>query len=750
MPQSLSAIASAFERAAEQFSHEKSLFTMAGFPLSDGSAEADVFAVCKGGIVTATATKNGFQTLSWHPMDQIQSVEFSMGVGCCEIIFEKNDTLHTLSRSHAGAKTAYVEAVRCIRRLMEDTNSNVIFAARMTICPNCKRPLPQGSSNCPRCADKKHLFRRLIQLSHLRYWLLLFSTLLFILVSLLELVVPKLKQIIIDDYIQPTNDVNRGLTISTLAWVVVLMAASNLLINIIKIFRNNTFATVGNSAVITLRGKLYERIQDMSLAGISEKTAGELINRVTQDTREISSFLSKTLPTLVEQLLILFSVGTVMFLYDWRLALMILLPLPIVIVVFRVLWRFTHRLYHRQWVANSDANTVLYDIFQGIRVVKVFGNEKQEIEKYDVAAKKVADISVKNETVWSLVMPYANFLLGLGNFIVLYYVGNRILGGEMSIGDMTMFSAYVSLLYTPIRWAARLPRMLVRATTSMSKVFDIMDEDPQVADKSTAVHPVIQGYVDVEDISFGYNEYDDVLKHVTVSIKPGEMLGIVGPSGVGKSTLINLIMRLYDVREGSIKIDGIDIRDYSQDALRSQIGVVLQETFLFSGTIYENLAYAKPSAEREEVIRAAKLSGAHSFIMKLPDAYNTKLGEMGYTVSGGERQRISIARAILHNPRILILDEATSSLDTETEKSIQDAFANLIQDRTTIAIAHRLSTLRNATKLLVLHKGRVAEIGTHEELMRSNGIYYGLVMAQRQMSRMVGTDEKIKPPEDKT
>ncbi|MBO7404030.1 MAG: ATP-binding cassette domain-containing protein, partial [Clostridia bacterium] len=216
----------------------------------------------------------------------------------------------------------------------------------------------------------------------------------------------------------------------------------------------------------------------------------------------------------------------------------------------------------------------------------------------------------------------------------------------------------------------------------------------------------------------------------------GEMVGIVGKSGVGKSTLINLVMRLYDVTEGAIRIDGIDIRDISQESLRSQIGVVLQETFLFSGTIYDNIAYAKPNATRDEVITAAKIAGAHSFIMKLPNAYNTKVGERGHTLSGGERQRVAIARALLHNPRILILDEATASLDTETEKQIQDALQKLIADRTTLAIAHRLSTLRNATKILVLDKGEVAEIGTHEELMRKQGIYYGLVMAQRQMSKM--------------
>jgi ATP-binding cassette subfamily B protein len=253
----------------------------------------------------------------------------------------------------------------------------------------------------------------------------------------------------------------------------------------------------------------------------------------------------------------------------------------------------------------------------------------------------------------------------------------------------------------------------------------------------------IDGTITLDDVSFGYDKTQMVLKHISAEIHPGEMVGIVGKSGVGKSTLINLVMRLYDVTEGAIRIDGLDIRDISQESLRSQIGVVLQETFLFSGTIYDNIAYAKPTATRDEVITAAKIAGAHSFIMKLPNAYNTKVGERGHTLSGGERQRVAIARALLHNPKILILDEATASLDTETEKQIQDALQKLIADRTTLAIAHRLSTLRNATRILVLDKGELAEMGTHEELMRKKGIYYGLVMAQRQMSKMPAkTDRK--------
>jgi len=326
--------------------------------------------------------------------------------------------------------------------------------------------------------------------------------------------------------------------------------------------------------------------------------------------------------------------------------------------------------------------------------------------------------------------------MSFGEFIILYYVGNEILGGNMTLGEMSLFSSYAGLIYGPLRMIAGIPRHAMRFLTSSSKIFEILDEEIEISDREESVDKAIKGDIEINNISFGYESGTEVLHNISLSIKSGEFIGLVGKSGTGKSTLINLIMRMYDVEDGSILVDGIDIRDYSQESLRSQIGVVLQETFLFSGSIYQNIAYAKPSASREEIIAVSKLAGCHEFIIKLPDGYNTKVGEKGYSLSGGERQRVAIARALLHNPRILILDEATASLDTETEKQIQDALANLSANRTTIAIAHRLSTLRNATKLVVIDKGRIAEIGTHDELIEKKGIYYGLVMAQREMSKM--------------
>ncbi len=684
---------------------------------------------------------DGKQTAS-VPLSDVAEVVFRRGNGCCFIEYRlKSGEWHILCRADNQFLDFYAAAAREISNYLEGKEISYEYEKEIDRrCPKCHRQYRPGSNVCEHCVDKKNYIGRLWKIAKPYHPLIYLSVVFYFIIALVNLVPPYINRILVDDYIKAAEMPK----LAGYLTVIALLFAVNIVQKLLSMIRSVLLIRAGNNITATLRELVFDKIQKMSIARISKRTSGELMNRVSNDTSELSRFISNDFGAMAEQILILLAVGIYLFSYDWRLALMIILPTPIVMYSYRLFHSFMRHVFHRSWQLDSRENSILHDTFSGIRVVKAFGMEKREIERFDKVSRDLRDTRILTEHFFAKIQPFLNFLMGVGEYFLLYYVGNRIIGGTMTLGEMSQFSAYVGIIYGPLRWLSWLPRRLTRTMTSIVKIFDVIDEGEDVADRADAVDHKIDGTITFEDVSFGYDKTQYVLKHINAEIKPGEMVGIVGKSGVGKSTLINLVMRMYDVSEGAIRIDGIDIRDISQDSLRSQIGVVLQETFLFSGTIYDNIAYAKPDATRDEVITAAKAAGAHSFIMKLPNAYNTKVGEKGHTLSGGERQRVAIARALLHNPRILILDEATASLDTETEKQIQDALQKLIADRTTLAIAHRLSTLRNATKILVLDKGEVAEIGTHEELMRKQGIYYGLVMAQRQMSKMPAKNQ-IKP-----
>ena len=659
--------------------------------------------------------------------------EARMLMGCVQLEHKREEKARLVCRSTLKHKTEFFVITARLCAILEGREYKEDPSQAMRFCVKCKRPLSRDieGDRCLRCMDKSRYVKRLWEIMKGSRAYLLLSIVLFFVVTGINLIAPQIQRVLVDDYITPRNK-----DILPFVFIVISMFGINLLSRLIEILRSRILIKANTDVITRLRSTVFEKVQKLSVASVSRRTAGNIMHRVTGDTTTIQNFMTNEIPGFIQQALMFIAVAIILFAYDWKLALLIILPMPLAIVAHRLFRSRTRKMYRRQWQVGDQVQTLLHDIFSGIRVVKSFGMESYENRRFEKETDEECRIRIRNERFFAIFSPVVNFLMGMGEFVLLYYVGNKVIGGEMSLGEMAVFSTYVSLIYGPMRIFANITRQLTMLMVAVARVFEIIDEKIDVDDALGAVNVKIKGNIELCHVSFGYDESKEVLHDISLSIKPGEMVGIVGRSGVGKSTLINLVMRMYDVTDGKILIDGHDIKDISQECLRSQIGAVLQETFLFSGSIYDNIAYAKPDADREEVIRAAKLAGAHSFIIKLPDAYNTYVGERGYTLSGGERQRVSIARALLHDPRILILDEATASLDTETEKQIQDALANLIADRTTIAIAHRLSTLRNATRIVVLDGAGIAEVGTHNELMSKKGIYYGLVMAQRQMSKM--------------
>ncbi len=604
-------------------------------------------------------------------------------------------------------------------------------------CPSCGRALPKYSRVCHHCLDKGKVLRRL--LGYLKpYYLTALATSLLLLVStVVSMAPPFINRYMFDLALVPVDKTATAKT--RITWLLVLVGIL-LLARLIAygtgVWRMQLTAWLGGRVTLDVRRQLYNALQRLSLAYFDRRQIGAVMSRVTQDTGALQGFLVGSAQYFLIFLLQLIIICVLLFLTSWPLALIALSPAPIVAGITLLSTRRLRYVYTRFWTSWSRLNAMLSDSLSGIRVVRAFAQEGREVRRFDENTEVLFQSEYSAARLVNLLMPTLSVIIEFGQYPVWLVGGIMVVKGEMTFGRLMMFTGYLGMFYGPLQWLTNLADSVPRSLTAAERIFEVLDTEPEVADNENAVPlPHIQGDVEFRNVYFGYDRNKPILKDVSLHVRPGEMIGLVGKTGAGKSTFINLVCRFYDPQMGQVLIDGVDLRAVRLNDLRSQIGVVLQEPFLFSGTVAENIAYGKPDATPEEIMRAAKAANAHDFIMKFPDGYDTQVGERGGRLSGGERQRISIARAILHNPRILIFDEATSAVDTETEKQIQEAIERLVQNRTTFAIAHRLSTLRKADRIVVIDDGRIVEVGTHDELLDLRGHYWRLVQMQTDLSR---------------
>ncbi|MBO6266060.1 MAG: lipid A export permease/ATP-binding protein MsbA [Acidaminococcaceae bacterium] len=527
------------------------------------------------------------------------------------------------------------------------------------------------------------------------------------------------------------------------AYMLNLISASIVVIFLLRgiflYWQNYLMSYVGQHVIIDIRSEVFHKLQRLSMSFYDKNKTGTIMSYVTNDVNALQgAMVDNTVELVTESIILIGSVFAMIYL-DWKLTLFTILTFPIVLYFMNFFGKKIRRSGGMIQEATADITSVLQESVSSARVVKSFVREKYEIERFEKENAANLAANLKNARYMATLTPTIEFVAALGVTLILWYGGNNVIEGDTTAGSLVAFLAYAVNISNPIKRITRVTGNIQKALAAAQRVFDVLDLPEEVTDLPDARPlPAVTGSVSFEHVTFSYNKGDEIIHDLSFSVKPGQAIGLVGPSGAGKSTIASLLPRFYDCDSGTIRIDGTDIRDATLDSLRSQVGIVPQETILFNGTVYDNILYGRLDATKEEIIEAAKAANAHDFIMELPQGYDTMLGDRGVNISGGQRQRIAIARAILKNPRILILDEATSALDTESERLVQEALNRLMVGRTAFVIAHRLSTIKNADRILVLEKGRLAEDGTHEELMEKNGLYAHLYQIQYRNNREEG------------
>ena len=599
------------------------------------------------------------------------------------------------------------------------------FRNQSSFCPKCGRRLLSPDAECLNCKGKKSLMASLAKYIRPHICILTIGLILSVLTTACSLIPPYITSRMVDDIIPNKNTRLLAIIVISLIFVYFIQIA-------LGGVRSYLLRIAGNRIVGDLKKEVYEKAQYLPMKFYDKTSTGAVITRVNSDTVILQQFMLNVSQNAVVQLFTLVGILVMMLIMNWKLTIFSLIPVPIVVYLSKKLHRLLGPRYRRLWRRNATISAVLTDTIPAIRVVKSFSKEERTVINFTDRVDNMLEEDRKLGRVVVLIPALINFLIMLGSSLIWLFGGRMVIFSptELSLGILVSFITYTQMFYAPVNFFATFGDSYQNAIASAERIFDIINAEPE-HDFGHGFHPdIINGKIEFRRVNFSFDRSKKVLSDISFVIEPGDVVGIVGTTGSGKSTLINLLMRFYDDYDGDIFVDGINIRDIDLAFYRDQIGYVQQEPVMFKDTIFNNIAYSKPDATPEEVINVADIANAHGFISRLPDAYDTMLGERGIGLSGGEKQRLSIARAVLKNPAVMIFDEATSAVDSETEKLIQDAIDNIIYGRTTLMIAHRLSTLRKANKIIVVDNGKIIEFGSPEELLAMKGKYYKLIKIQ--------------------
>ncbi|MBQ8897063.1 MAG: ABC transporter ATP-binding protein [Clostridia bacterium] len=679
------------------------------------------------------------------------TVDQMISVG--RLVSEKDGSFTEIADFSIGKTSAFEIFARNFNRNFgteEDKDDGPIGEEQELFCPKCGTRYPNPSRKlCPKCTSKSVLAFRLLSLFK-KYTFNIIVIMLFLLMQTgFSILAPYFSTALIYDKVLADSTLHASGQVDTIflgidifrqiGLVVLGLLGVRLLSVVLNMLRSLYVSATVPKVIFDMKMLIFSAMQRLSVGFYTSKQTGNLMTRVNADANNVYNFFFGGVPYIITSVSTFVGVLVVMFIMSWKLSLVVFISVPLILMSYVLIMKFMRKLYRANWVYTARMNSLLSDALYGQRVIKAFTQEDSESERFASYSHRVQLAHTQLAVTQNTVYPLVGLIMRVAHCILLGFGTVLVIRKELSVGTLLTLSAYLNMLFEPLGFFANVSNWWSSCIDSAQRMFEIIDAKSDLPEAENPVRKeVLKGDFKAEGVLFEYDPGHPIVRNLSIEVKSGQMLGIVGKTGAGKSTLINLLARLYDPNEGTITLDGVDIKQIATEDLRRNIGIVSQDIYLFIGTIADNIRYARPDASLDEVIRAARAACAHDFIIRLPDGYETRVGAGGQGLSGGERQRISIARAIIQNPSILVLDEATAAMDTETERRIQEALTALQQGRTTIAIAHRLSTLRDADVLAVIDNGRVVEFGTHSELIAiEDGTYKKLYDLQMEALKMI-------------